>query len=105
MKAILDYIAPDEFEGESIGELQFDEITIDWNRITPEEAKQIQRQRKEIHLPNGEVLNVKAQNGSGNYIVSVLQDGKFIAQITNTNSGSFAFRTLGGATLGMDIIE
>lgn len=105
MKAFLDYIPPNEAEGESIGELQFDEHSIEWSNISPEEAKQIQRQRHDIYLPNGEILKVKAQNVSGNFFVSVQQNGEFLAQVTNSNSGTFAFRTLSGATIGMDIFE
>jgi len=48
---------------------------------------------------------VKAQNESGDYLVSVQQDGKFLAQVTNSSGGTFAFRTLGGATVGMNIFE
>lgn len=105
MKALSEYIPPNAIEGDSLGELQFDEVAFDWSKVAPDEVKHIQKQIHEIIQSNGETLQVKAQNESGNVIVLARQDGDFLAQVTSSGSGVFAFRALGGATIGMSIIR
>ena len=105
MKALLVYIPPNQAEGDSIGELQFHEVEVDWSNVTPDEVKRLQNQFREISLPNGEKLQVKAQNESGGFIVLARQDGQFLAQVTGRGDGFLAFRTLAGAIVGMSIIE
>lgn len=104
MKALIDYIPENEIEGNFFGELQFDDVNIDIETITPEAYKKIQYQFHPFILPNGEKIEIKVQNYGETFLIAVRENGNNLAHVTaGSTNGSFSFRTLSGATVGMSI--
>lgn len=105
MQLRIDYIEPGKVEAEEIAVLDISPTNVDWSHITPAQARQLKERSEKVHLPNGDMIEIKAHFHAQppGITLSIAQDGTTLCSVFGAEIFGMSTRTRDGAIIGINV--
>lgn len=105
MQLRIDYIEAGETEAEEVAVLNVPPVNVDWNSVTPEQARKIKTESQRLQLPNGEEIEITAYHHiqPPSMTVTLKQGNKTLCSVFGEAISGLSTRTRQDATIGINI--